>query len=199
MESHSSIRSLFTAFKNQQKALETSPQPNRSQPNYALYQENLRAAIATLDECRRLADRLSLFSLNETEDDIASSDLEYQPPRRVPAPDTLSLTAFSYLSIDYYLAELILNDYVSLSDRPWVLRRTQEAYERFLALLDTYSMLSKSERKLYERYLDDRDEFSLLSSSDPSSRRDTKVARFKQELQLKSRLEVRTCCVLGSS
>ena len=102
MESQSSIRTLFKAFQTRQKALESSPQPNRSQPDYALYQENLHAAIATLDECRKLADRLSLFSSNETKDDIASSDLEYQLPCWVPAPHAAGLTSLQ-VSLDRLL------------------------------------------------------------------------------------------------
>ncbi len=51
-------------------------------------------------------------------------------------------------------------------------------------------MLSTSDRKLYERYMENRDDFSLISSNDPGARRDTKIARFKQECELKLKLEV---------
>ena len=51
-------------------------------------------------------------------------------------------------------------------------------------------MLSKNDRKLYERYIDGRDEFSLMTSNDPSARRDAKIARYKQENELKLKLEV---------
>ena len=50
-------------------------------------------------------------------------------------------------------------------------------------------MLSNNDRKLYERYVDSRDNFSLMSSNDPSTRRDVKIARFKQEQELKLKLE----------
>ena len=53
-------------------------------------------------------------------------------------------------------------------------------------------MLSVDDRKLHERYVENRDEFSLISSNDPGARRDTKIARFKQENELKLKLEVRT-------
>jgi len=65
------MRALFTLAKNQRKQLEIS-----SDSTSALYQENLQAAIVTLEECRRIADRISLFSPNETEDDISSGDLQ---------------------------------------------------------------------------------------------------------------------------
>lgn len=51
-------------------------------------------------------------------------------------------------------------------------------------------MLSTSDRKLYERYIDGRDDFSLVSTNDPSARRDAKIARYKQEHELKLKLEV---------
>ena len=73
-----------------------------------------------------------------------------------------------------------------------VLRQAQEAYERYLSLLDTYVVLSTSDRKLYERYVENRDEFSLIPSNDPAARRDTKISRFKQEKELKLKLEVRS-------
>lgn len=71
MESQSNIRTIFASSKAQRKALESSLEPISE-----IYQENIQAAIATLNECRELADRLSLFSPNETEDDISSSDLQ---------------------------------------------------------------------------------------------------------------------------
>ncbi len=71
MEKQTNMRALFTLAKNQRKQLEIS-----SDSTSALYQENLQAAIVTLEECRRIADRISLFSPNETEDDISSGDLQ---------------------------------------------------------------------------------------------------------------------------
>lgn len=50
-------------------------------------------------------------------------------------------------------------------------------------------MLSKPDYNLYERYLDNKNTFSLMSSTDPATRRETKISRFKQESQLKSKLE----------
>ena len=51
-------------------------------------------------------------------------------------------------------------------------------------------MLSRNDRKLYERYINGRDDFSLMTSDDPSARRDAKIARYKQENELKLKLEV---------
>lgn len=86
------------------------------------------------------------------------------------------------------MADSILQD--NASDRKMVLRRAQEAYERYVSLLDIYSMLNARDRKLYERFLESRDDFSLISTTDPAARRDTKIARYKQENELKLKLEV---------
>ncbi len=61
-----------------------------------------------------------------------------------------------------------------------------------MLLLNTYSLLSKSNIELLEKYLEARDEFSLISSTDFAARRDAKIARFKQEKGLKLKLEVRS-------
>ena len=79
----------------------------------------------------------------------------------------------------------------SVSSRIGVLENAREAYERYLGLLENYRMLSNVDKKLYGRYLDNRDEFALLSNSDMTARRNTKISRFKQEQELKLKLEVR--------
>lgn len=71
MDTDTNIRTLFTSAKNQRKELESF-----SEPTSSVYQENLQAAITSLEECRKIADRISLFSPNETEDDISSGDLQ---------------------------------------------------------------------------------------------------------------------------
>ena len=78
--------------------------------------------------------------------------------------------------------------------RKTVLQHAQDAFERFLALSDMYSLLSKGDSRLYERYLDSRTTFTTVAGSDPAARRDTKIARFRQETDLKRKLEV--CCFM---
>ena len=65
------IRTLFRSAESKHDVLETSRDSSSS-----TYRENLAAAIATFEECRQLADRLSLFSSNETLEDIATGDLQ---------------------------------------------------------------------------------------------------------------------------
>ena len=66
------IRTLFRSAESKRDAVEASRDSSSS-----TYRENLAAAIATFENCRQLADRLSLFSPNETLEDIATGDLQY--------------------------------------------------------------------------------------------------------------------------
>ena len=95
----------------------------------------------------------------------------------------------SYFLIDFYLGELILKN--NVPDRTKTLRRAQDAFDRYLQLLDSYRVLSKINFSLFERYSDDKDVFALMESSDPVVRRGLKIKRYKEEKELKARLEVR--------
>ena len=157
------IRTLFARAKDLRKQLESL------QSTSQVYQENLQNAVAALEECRKIADNIALFSPNEMEEDISSRDLQY-------------------LSIDYFLGDLIVKKIAV--DRSIQLHNSREAYERYLGLLDTYHIFSRADKKLYKRYLENRNAFTLLASSDISKRREIKIARFKQETDLKQKLEV---------
>lgn len=69
--SEQSIKSLFASAESKRRDIETSFDSNSE-----TFRENLAAAIATYEECRKLADRLSLFSPNESLEDITSGDLQ---------------------------------------------------------------------------------------------------------------------------
>ena len=73
-EEPQNIRSLFLRAERTRQDLSSSYEPNSP-----TYQENLTSAIATYEECLKLAEQVSLFSPNETLEDIASSDLQYVP------------------------------------------------------------------------------------------------------------------------
>ncbi|KAI9723932.1 MAG: hypothetical protein M1812_000650 [Candelaria pacifica] len=158
-----SIRTLFDTAEKLRKSLD-----NASQSNSTTSQANCTATIYAYEECRQLADRISLFSHNETLDDISSTDLRY-------------------LLIDYQLAELTIKS--TASDRRDVLLRAREQFERFLNLLDTYGILSKGDKKLYEQYLDAPNSFSTISTTDAALRRESKIARFREEKGLKRKIE----------
>lgn len=68
------------------------------------------------------------------------------------------------------------------------LSRARDYYERFIKLLDSYDILSRSDSKLYDTYKDDRAAFSVASTRDAAARRDAKIARFREEKELKQKL-----------
>lgn len=67
-----SLRGLFTKAERAREELSSSYEPNSP-----TYQENLSTTIATYEECFKIAEQVSLFSPNETLEDISSSDLQY--------------------------------------------------------------------------------------------------------------------------
>jgi immunoglobulin-binding protein 1 len=174
-----SIKSLFSSAERQRKDIEASWDSNT-----ATYQQNLAAAISTYEDCLKLADRLSLFSPNETLEDLTSGDLQYV---------SLAIPKYCanlgrYLLINYRLADLIIR--LSSKDRKTTLQKAREAYERYLTLLDHYEILSTPDKKLHNNYTEAPTTFSTISTKDPNARRDAKIANFKQEKELKKKLEV---------
>ncbi|KAI9797135.1 MAG: hypothetical protein M1833_005650 [Piccolia ochrophora] len=157
------LRALFALSEQQRKRLDSALET--SSP---AYQQDLETAIATLEDCRKLAAEVSIFSDNEDIDDVSSADLPY-------------------FLIEYHLADLLLRN--NVRDRAEVLRGDRACYERFLNRAQSYGLLSSGDRKLYERYTQAPDSFSTAAATDPASRRDAKIARFRDEKSLNQKLE----------
>jgi hypothetical protein len=66
-----SLRGLFLKAERAREELSSSYEANSP-----TYQENLGATIATYEECLKISEQVSLFSPNETLEDISSSDLQ---------------------------------------------------------------------------------------------------------------------------
>jgi hypothetical protein len=92
------------------------------------------------------------------------------------------------MTLEYHLAELIQRG--PSADREPVLQKALEQYEKFLTRLDEYELLSKEDRKLFETYMANPSAFTLAPVNDAATRRDTKVRRFREEKELKQKLEV---------
>lgn len=97
------------------------------------------------------------------------------------------------MTVEYHLAELIQR--APSPDRESILRRGLEQYEKFLLRLDEYGILSGGDKKLFERYMADPSAFVLAPMNDAAARREIKVTRFREEKELKQKLEVG--CVLS--
>ncbi|KAI0905662.1 TAP42-like family protein [Ustulina deusta] len=135
------------------------------------YQEDVAAAQESYEECVHIIDKISLFSANESLEDLATSDLPY-------------------LLVLYHIAELLQK--VSASsplERKRILASTRDAYEKFLHLLDSYSILSPQYSKLLVEYNEDPASFSTISTNDPTARRNAKIANLKAEKELKQKLQ----------
>ncbi|KAK8161001.1 TAP42-like protein [Phyllosticta citrichinensis] len=172
-----SLRALFGDAETKRQALESSYNSNSEE-----YQDSLASAIATYNECSKVASQVSLFSPNESLEDVSSGDLH-------------RLTSFSdqphrYFLIDFYIAELVPRIKATSPDfRKSNLQKARHYYAKFLKLLDSYDLLSKSDAQLFEKYTDAPDSFSTASTTDAAARRDTKIARFRAEKEMKTKLE----------
>ncbi|CAG8955873.1 hypothetical protein HYFRA_00008723 [Hymenoscyphus fraxineus] len=137
-----SIKSLFAAAEEKRRALESSPFPSQDPAN----QKILAAALSNYVKCLDLANRLSLFSPNETLEDLNSGDIQY-------------------LLINYHLAGLI-SRIDNLQNRKHILEQSRDEYENFLSLLDHYELLSGPAKKSYNRYLESPTTFETVPSKD---------------------------------
>jgi hypothetical protein len=68
-----SIRALFADAERAREDLANS----YDSTNSASYQEKLQSTISTYEECLQLSEQVSLFSPNETLEDVSSTDLQY--------------------------------------------------------------------------------------------------------------------------
>lgn len=101
--------------------------------------------------------------------------------------------------IDFYLGELVMKK--QGLDRRDALLRAQAAYQVFLRLCDSYSILDKTDRNTFQTLSQATTANDLnYLPKDPGARRQAKIARFRQEKELKTKLEVdmahRVCCLL---
>lgn len=95
------------------------------------------------------------------------------------------------MSISHHLAELVQKVKSSrVADRKQLLLKARGYYERFMKMLDAYDILGKADGKLWEVYSEDKDNFSTASTRDAAARREAKITRFREEKELKRKLEV---------
>lgn len=157
-----SLQSVYGEAEQKRSTIEQSFDSNST-----TFQANLLSALHLYEQCLSIADRISLFSRNESLEDIGTADLQY-------------------LQLDYRIAELILR--INGRDRKANLQRAQKSYEQYLKHLDNYDLLGKSDAALFEQYQESPNTFSTASTTDATARRDAKIKRFKEEKALKQKL-----------
>lgn len=92
--------------------------------------------------------------------------------------------------IDFYLGELMMKE--QGLDRKSAIFRAQTAYKSFLHLADSYDLLNKTDRVVFEILAQATTATGLNHlPTDPGERRQAKIARFRQEKELKTKLQVR--------
>ncbi|CAK7215311.1 Type 2A phosphatase-associated protein 42 [Sporothrix eucalyptigena] len=176
------------AFHPGGSALPATGTPHDSVGTPTSYGEAVNEALATYAECGRRVDQLALFSTNESVEDISTAHLPY-------------------LLVPFRIAELSLKLPTAQpgpTERRAVLKQARDAYERFLHHLDGYGLLTAQNKKLLELYTEDSIHFSTLGSlgsgggigsgmaglADPAARRNAKIAAFRAEKELRTKLEV---------
>lgn len=157
-----SIRAVFADAEQKRAILENAPY------NSSTFQDSLLAALTLYEQCLSIADRISLFSPNESLEDITSGDLQF-------------------LALHYHVAELCMK--INGHNRKETLHAAQRHYEQYLKQLDNYDILEKSDASMLEAYKESPDTFSTAQTKDPATKRDIKIRRFKEEKTLKQKLE----------
>ncbi|EGS21398.1 uncharacterized protein CTHT_0032550 [Thermochaetoides thermophila DSM 1495] len=168
MDEPRSLKALWADAEAKRLSLETTSFP----PMSTDYRDAVSSAITLYNDCLTLISKLSLFSPNESLEDLHTNDLPF-------------------LLTNFYLAELTQKLPSSgASERKHLVSAARDAYERFLHLLDSYGLLSQQYKKLLEQYHDSPTTFSTIpAASDPVSRRNAKIANYRQEKELKAKLE----------
>jgi immunoglobulin-binding protein 1 len=167
-EQPTSLAAAFTAAEQHRSKLDSTPSRASSEFSTLLSQ-----TISLYKTSVVLAGHLALFSPNESLDDIATSSLPY-------------------LLLHFRVAELSLERPGGIeAGRKEVLLEARSEYEKFLSVLDNYRLLGgKAEEDMWERYVADKDGFEVLGPVDAQTRREGKIRRWKEEKELKKKLEV---------
>ncbi|KAG0129260.1 TAP42-like protein [Tuber indicum] len=161
-ENQESLRSLYDSGERLRKEIEESYDYNSP-----AYQQKLQTAIRTYQECKKLVDQISLFSTNESLEDVVSSEIRY-------------------MLIDYHFADL--NSKQQSPDRASILELSKFLYMRFLNLCDAYDLLSNYDRSVLHP-ADPGAPKASPAPIDAAARRNEKIAKFKLEKELKAKID----------
>ncbi|KAL2267599.1 hypothetical protein VTJ83DRAFT_4876 [Remersonia thermophila] len=163
-----SLKAVWADAEAKRLALESTSFP----PNSPDYADAVSSVVRLYNESLSLISALSLFSPNESAEDLSTSSLPF-------------------LLANFHLAEATQRlPGPTPPERKRILAAARDAYERFLHLVDSYDLLSDDYKKLLERYTEAPESFSTVPpSADPADRRATKIANLQAEKQLRARLE----------
>ncbi|KAF8248617.1 TAP42-like protein [Wilcoxina mikolae CBS 423.85] len=165
LEQHSSIRSLLEDADALRDELSRFPDSNSD-----AYQTKLHSAISQYNKCQDIVERASTFGLNESLEDLTTSNMRC-------------------LVIPFRIAELSLKE--KSPDRKVVIQRSMELYKEFIALCDSYDLVTPEEMSAAQN-AGTKESVSSLPQ-DPGARRKAKIAQFKTEKELESKIQTLQC------
>ncbi|KAG6833069.1 hypothetical protein H0H87_011813 [Tephrocybe sp. NHM501043] len=126
-------------------------------------QELVQSSLKDLTTLSSRIAGLSLFSPNETLEDISTADL-------------------IYLLVPYILSEVRGRvRTTNREERIVVLKQTQKDLRSFLSYLDNYEIVPSEERALHDR--------RASAIADPAKRREVKIKQYQKEKGLRARIE----------
>ncbi|KAG9038492.1 hypothetical protein FRB95_001349 [Tulasnella sp. JGI-2019a] len=133
-------------------------------------QSLIQSSVVDLNSVSNRCKALTLFSDNETLEDIATKDLVY-------------------MFVPYVLGEVIgRTRTIGVRDRMLKLSESQAHFHTFMKLLEDYDVLPEEDRKLYRKMGGGGN----MTLNDAAQRRETKISQYRKEKELRSKvLDVR--------
>lgn len=141
----------------------------------ALVEEStsLEQAVALLETVQQDVQALSLFSSNETIEDVSTKSLPF-------------------LAVEHFLAMAMVGLPIRpghMAERKKLVLTSLELWSTFLGSLERLELLSTEEIKEYQSLAEDVGGDELMSRPLPPPNRDAKIARFKAKQQTKKEME----------
>lgn len=127
-------------------------------------------AVPLLESVQKDVQSISLFSPNETIEDVSTKSL-------------------SFLAVEHFLAMALVSLPASpgkMNERKKLIHRSLALWSSFVEKLDSLELLSPEQIKEYHGLMQEADE---SSRSLPPVNRDAKIARFKAKQQMKAEME----------
>lgn len=140
-------------------------------------QVTLLQALRSYRAAQSLISRLSLFSTNESLEDVSSTDLEF------------------FLA-EYHLGVLLFQ----VSDRPTrpqSLQQAEVAFTAFLTRCDDYAVADQEERDEIKVYLKRGHSGVSSRAHDPARQREERIARYKREQALQAQIDANATVGMG--
>lgn len=137
-------------------------------PNSPEYQAIVAQSLKSLNKCREFVDRLSLFSDNESLDDLTTNDIKY-------------------ISVEFYLGQL--TEKSQRLPRLENIKLAIDLYFKFLRTLRNYGLLDKVlSKRIQETIASGKITLRDIKPKDPSTMRSEKIERFKRGKELQEKI-----------